>query len=97
MSAKTNKLIIQDGKKDYGEEAVEDTKETLQGDDKFDGGNEEFEEARTEEIAFDRSCEEESAATALSQKARSMVRYKTGTENDPEEEEEEENSEENRK
>ena len=45
MSEKTNKLISQEGKKDYGEEAAENTKETLQGDDEFDGGDEEFEEA----------------------------------------------------
>ena len=38
MSAKTNKLIIQEGKKDYGEEAAEETKATLQGEDEFDRG-----------------------------------------------------------
>ena len=31
MSAKTSKLNIQERKKDYGEEAAEKTKETLQG------------------------------------------------------------------
>ena len=41
MSAKTNKLTIQEGRKDYDEEAAEETKETLQGDDEFDGGDEE--------------------------------------------------------
>ena len=40
---KTNKLIIQEGKRDYGEEAAKETKETSQGDDEFDGGDEEFE------------------------------------------------------
>ena len=64
MSAKTNKLTIQEGKKDYGEEAAEETKETLQGDDKFNGGDEEFEAACAEDIAFDSTCEEESAARA---------------------------------
>ena len=38
MSVKTNKITIQEGKKDYGEEAAEETKETLQGDDEFDRG-----------------------------------------------------------
>ena len=38
-SLKTNKLIIQEGKKDYGEEAAEDTKKTSQGNDEFDGGD----------------------------------------------------------
>ena len=64
---------------------VEDTKETSQGDDEFDGGDEEFEEARAEEIVFDRARAEESAARARSQKARIVAGYKTGTENDPEE------------
>ena len=36
MSVKTNKLIIQERKKDYGEEAVEETKETIQGNNEFD-------------------------------------------------------------
>ena len=40
MSAETNKITIQKGKKDYGEEAADNTKETLQGDDEFDGGGE---------------------------------------------------------
>ena len=48
MSAKTNKLTIQEGKKEYGEEAAEETKETLQVDEKFDGGEEEFEASRVE-------------------------------------------------
>ena len=47
MSEKTNNLIIQEGNKDYGEEAAEETKETSQGEDEFGGGYEEFEEARS--------------------------------------------------
>ena len=35
MSAKTNKLAIQEGKKDYSKESAEDTKETIQGDNEF--------------------------------------------------------------
>ena len=46
MGAKTNKLAIQEGKKDYGKESAEETKETLQGDDEFDRGDEEFKAAR---------------------------------------------------
>ena len=64
MSWKTNKIISQEGKKDYGEEVAEETKETSHGNDKFDGGDNEFEEARVEEIAFDRAHAEESAARA---------------------------------
>ena len=64
MSGKTNKLISQEGKKDYGEEAAEEIKETSNGDDEFDGGDDEFEEAHAEEIVFDRAHAEESAARA---------------------------------
>ena len=39
MSAKTNKLIIKERRKDYSQEAAEDTKEMLQGDDEFDRGD----------------------------------------------------------
>ena len=93
MSGKTNKLIIQEGKKDYGEEAAEETKKISQGDDEFDGGDDEFEEACAEEIAFDRARAEESTARECSQKARSMAGYANRTANNPKEEEEEENPE----
>ena len=56
MSAKTNKLTIQEGKKVNGKEAAEEIKETLQDDNEFDGGDKEFEAARAEEITFDRAC-----------------------------------------
>ena len=39
----------------YGEEVSEETKETSHGDDRFDRGHNEFEEARAEEIAFNRA------------------------------------------
>ena len=97
MNEKTNKLISQKGKKEYVEETAEDTKEISQGNNEFDGGDDEFEEARAEEIAFNRAHAEESATRACSHKAGSMVGYKTGTENDPMEEEEEENQEGNHK
>ena len=97
MSGKTNKLIIQEISKDYGEEAAEGTKVLSQGDDKFDGADEEFEEARVEENALDAGRAEESVARARSQRARNMARYVMGTVNDPKEEEEENNAEGNRK
>ena len=50
----------------------EETKETSQGDNEFDGGDEEFEESRAEETMFDRARAEDNAARASSQKARSM-------------------------
>ena len=89
MSSKPNKLTIQEGKKDYNEKWAENTKETLQENDKFDRGDKQFEAARAEEIAFDVARAEESAATARSHKESIMAGYKTGTKNTPEEEEEE--------
>ena len=65
--------------------AAEETKEISQGDEEFKG-DETFEEARAEEIVFDRARTEEIAARARSQKARSMSGYKTGTKNNPKEE-----------
>ena len=97
MSGETNKLTSQEGKKDYVEEAAEDTKEISQGNNKFDGGDDELEEARAEEIAFDRARAEESAARARLQSARSTAGYVTVKTNDPAEEEEEENLEGNHK
>ena len=78
-------LINQEGKRDYVEEAAEETKKISQGDDEFDGADDEFEEERAEEIAFDRELAEESVARARSKRARNMDGYATGTANDPEE------------
>ena len=97
MSEKKNNLISQKRRKDYGKEAAEETKALAQGDDKFDGADDEFEEARAEENAFDKTRAEESAARERSQRAMNMAGYATGTANDPEEEEEEENTEGNSK
>ena len=52
MSGKPNKLISQESRKYYGKEAAEETKALSQGDDEFDGADDEFEEARAEENAF---------------------------------------------
>ena len=97
MSGETNKLISQEGKKDYGEEATEETKALSQGNDKFYGADDTSEEACAEENAFDRAHAEESAARACSQKAMNMARYATETANNTKEEEEEENSDGNSK
>ena len=48
MSGKTNKLISQESKKDYGKRVAEETKALSQGDDKFDGADNKFEEAHVE-------------------------------------------------
>ena len=64
MSVKTKKLTIQEGKKDYGEEAAEETKEISQEDDEFNGVDNKFEETRPEENVFDRARAEEIAARA---------------------------------
>ena len=64
MSGETNKIISQEDKKDYGEEAAEDTKEISQGNDEFYGGDNKFEKACAEDITFDRAGAEESVARA---------------------------------
>ena len=46
MSDKTNNLIRQEGKKDYGEEAAEETKEISQGDDEFNGADDDFKDGQ---------------------------------------------------
>ena len=93
MSGKTNKLISQESRKDYGKESAEEAKALSQGDNEFDRADDEFEETRPEEKVFDRTRTEESAARARSQRARIMAGYLTGTANNPKEEEEEINTE----
>ena len=66
MIKKAKKLIIQDSREDYNKEAAEETKALAQGYDKFDGGDDEFDESRAEEIAFDRARAEERAAGEIS-------------------------------
>ena len=61
MSGKENKLISQESRKDYSKEAAEGATSLSQGDEEFDGVDEEFEEARAEENVFDAACAEESA------------------------------------
>ena len=89
MIGKGNKLITQEIRKDYGEEAAEGIKALSQGDDEFGGAENEFEEARAEDNVFDAVRAEESAARACSQRAGNMAGYATGTANNPKEEEEE--------
>ena len=60
-----------------------------QGDEGFNREDDEFEEARAEENAFDAACAEERATRASSQRVGNMAGYATATANDPEEEEEE--------
>ena len=48
MSWKTNKLISQNSRIYYGEEAAEETKVLSQGNDEFDGADNKFEEAHVE-------------------------------------------------
>ena len=52
-----------------------------QGNEKFEGANDEFEEACAEENAFDAARAEESALMAHSQRERKMTGYATGTAN----------------
>ena len=50
-----------------------------QGNGKFEGANDEFEEACAEENAFDAARAEESALMAHSQREREITGYATGT------------------
>ena len=60
-----------------------------QGDEGFNREDDEFEEARVEENAFDAACAEESAARAQLQRARNMAGYATVKANIPKEDKEE--------
>ena len=60
MIRKKNKLINQESREDYGDEAAEGATALLQGDKEFHGADEEFEEARVEENVFNVERAEES-------------------------------------
>ena len=47
MSGKTKKLMNKESRQDYGKKAAEGATEILQGDEKFDGADDESEEACT--------------------------------------------------
>ena len=89
MSVKTNNMISQEIRKDYSEEAAEDNKVLAQGNDEFDGVDNEFKESHAGENVFDRERAEERATRARSKRASKMAKYATGTANDTKEEEEE--------
>ena len=97
MSGKTKKLVNQESKENYGDEVAEGATEILQINDKFDGADDEFEEARVEENAFDAARAVESMARARSQRAGNLAGNATGTAKDPKKDEEEENTAGNRK
>ena len=84
MSEKTNKLINQEIRVDYGDEAAEGTTVLSQGDKEFERVDEEFEEACAEENTFDATRAEESAVRARLQRAGNMSGYATGMANETE-------------
>ena len=53
MRSKTNNLMNQDTREDYDDKAAEGATAISQGDNEFDGADDEFEESRAEENAFD--------------------------------------------
>ena len=97
MSRKANKLISQERREDYGEEATEGATVLLQGNEEPDGVNDKLEEACAEENAFDASPSEESAARARSHGVGNLDGHATGTANEIKEEKEEDNTAGNRK
>ena len=88
MVGKTKKMINQESREDYGNKGAEGATALPQGDGKFDGADEKFEEARAEENAFDAGRAEESTARSHLQRAGNMAGCATVTANDPKEEEE---------
>ena len=81
MSGKTNKLVNQESSENYDDEAVEGATAISQGDGKFDGADDGFEEARAEENVFDAARAEESAARSRSQRAGNLAGHATRTAN----------------
>ena len=64
MVGKTKKMINQESREDYGNKGAEGATALPQGDGKFDGADEKFEEACARENAFNAARAEESAARA---------------------------------
>ena len=62
MSGKTNKLVNQEGRESYYDEAAEGATVISQGDDKVIGADDDFEASGAEEIVFDAARAEESVA-----------------------------------
>ena len=82
MSGKTNRLVNQEGREIYGNEATEDATEILQGDDEFVGADDEFEAARAYE----------SAASSRLQRSGNLAGHATGKVINHKEEKTEENA-----
>ena len=57
----------QESRESFRDEAVEGASKILQGNDEFDGTDNEFEEGHAEENAFDASCAEERGEGTLSE------------------------------
>ena len=83
MSRKTNKIINQESRECYGNEGAEGATALPQRDKELDGADDEFEEACTEDNAFDAARAEESAARARLQRAGNMDGYAAVTANEP--------------
>ena len=79
MSGKTQKLVKQEGRESYGNEAEEGATEISQGSEEFVGADGEFEAACAEENSFNAARKEESAARSRSQRVGNLARHATGT------------------
>ena len=87
MIGKTNRLVNQESRENYGDEAAEGATAILQGGDKFVGADDEFEAARAEKNAFDVARAEESTSRVRLQRAGNMVGHAMGTANERKEDE----------
>ena len=65
MSGKANKLINQESREDYGDEAAAGVTVLLQGDKEFDKADDGFEEVIAEENAFNAACRRQRVAGML--------------------------------
>ena len=66
-------MVNQESKDKYGDKAVKGATEILYGNNEFNGADENFEEARTEENAFDSALVEERVVRARSQSVVNLV------------------------
>ena len=87
MGDKMNRLVNQEIRKSYGDEAAEGATVILQGNHEFVGMDDEFEAARAEENAFNAARAQESAEKARSQRAGNLEVNMTGTANKRKEDE----------
>ena len=82
MSRKTNRLINQESREDYGDEAAAGVTVLLQGDKEFDKADDKFEEARAEDNSFNAERKGEITARTCSHRADNLAGHAKGKKNE---------------